>query len=325
MRIEDFKSGNYLQQYKYKCFIPSKINHPFTWEDPQLNELLSEANKKIEELNSFSINNPELESFLPLFIAKESLDSSRIDGIKINAEDVFLDEAEITEVKKEDWREVQNYIKAMNICLDEMNEIPLSTRILNLAHQIIFSGARGEKKSPGEFRKSQNWVGGATINEAIYIPPVRGEISSLMGDLENFLHNDYLEIPELIKAAIAHYQFITIHPYVDGNGRIGRLLITLYLASCGLLSKPTLYLSSYFEKRKIPYHHHLMLARTNDDLMQWIKFFLEAVMESASNGIKTFHSILEFKKETEAEGNTSQIDIRNKEDIFYMYIKLFSY
>ncbi|MCK9281581.1 MAG: Fic family protein [Melioribacteraceae bacterium] len=323
MKIEDFKAGNYLQQYKYKCFIPSKINHPFSWDDPELSVLLSEANKKLEELNSFSSSVPDIENVLPLFIAKESLASSKIEGIKTEFKELLLSESEIAPDKKEDWLEVKNYIEAINICLEEMNEIPLSTRILNLAHQIIFSGARGEKKSPGEFRKSQNWVGGATINEAIYIPPVHDEISNLIGDLENFLHNDYLEIPDLIKIAIAHYQFITIHPYVDGNGRIGRLLITLYLVSFGLLSKPTLYLSAFFEKRKIPYYNHLMLVRKNDDLMQWIKFFLEAVIESALHGIKTFQSIIESQKEIDAEVIPAIVENENDVFVFRKYFKLF--
>jgi Fic family protein len=290
MNLRDYKSGHLTQQYQYKSFTPTKINHPFTWDDPKINLLLADANKKIGELNAFSLYVPDIEIFIQMHVAKESVTSSKIEGTKTEIDEVFLEEEEIQPEKKDDWQEVRNYIKAMNTCLDELAKLPISTRMLNLAHEILLDNARGEHKSPGEFRRSQNWIGGATIKDALFIPPHFEEVPELMGDLENFLHNEELEIPHLIKAAIAHYQFETIHPYLDGNGRIGRLLITLYLVSCGLLAKPTLYLSAYFEKHRGFYIDNLMFVREKNDLKQWI----------AENGIQTFQKILALKEEIEA-------------------------
>ncbi len=158
---------------------------------------------------------------------------------------------------------------------------------------------RGERKTPGEFRTSQNWIGGATIDDAVFVPPHYSMIESLMGDLENFLHNPNIDVPELIRIAIAHYQFETIHPFLDGNGRIGRLLITLYLVSKGLLSKPTLYLSDYLEKHKDLYYDNLMLVRTRGDLTQWLSFMLVAIAETSAIGVSTLKKILQLKEDIE--------------------------
>jgi Fic family protein len=160
-------------------------------------------------------------------------------------------------------------------------------------------GVRGQHRNPGEFRTSQNWIGGATIQDATYIPPVHTEINELMSDLEKFLHNDQIDVPVLIRAAIAHYQFETIHPFLDGNGRIGRLLITLYLVSTKLLAMPSLYLSDYFERHRQLYYDNLNNARIKNDLAQWIKFFLAGILETSDKGIDTFKSILRLKEEIE--------------------------
>lgn len=164
---------------------------------------------------------------------------------------------------------------------------------------MLMTGVRGKTKLPGEYRKSQNWIGGATLNDAVFIPPHHGEVSGLMGDVENFLHNQTIDVPNLIRVAIAHYQFETIHPFLDGNGRIGRLLITLYLVSQGVLVKPTLYLSEYFERHKGLYYDNLMKARVSNDLLQWVKFFLVAVGETSKKGISTLRKIIELKENIE--------------------------
>ena len=161
------------------------------------------------------------------------------------------------------------------------------------------SGVRGEHRNPGEFRTSQNWIGGASLKDAAYIPPIHTEVNELMSDLENFLHNEQLDVPVLIRAAIAHYQFETIHPFLDGNGRIGRLLITLYLVSSGLLTKPSLYLSDYFEKHRQLYYDNLNGVRVKNDLTQWIKFFLVGIIETSEKGTDTFKSILRLKEQIE--------------------------
>jgi Fic family protein len=160
-------------------------------------------------------------------------------------------------------------------------------------------GVRGEHRNPGEFRMSQNWIGGATINDAVFIPPVHTEINELMSDLENFLHNHQIDVPDLIRTAIAQYQFETIHPFLDGNGRIGRLLITLYMVSSGVLTKPSLYLSDYFERHRTLYYDNLNKVREKNGLAQWIKFFLAGVIETSDKGVKTFKAILKLKEEIE--------------------------
>ncbi len=160
-------------------------------------------------------------------------------------------------------------------------------------------GVRGENKTPGNFRVSQNWIGGATLNDATFIPPHFENMSELMGDLENFLHNEQINVPELIRIAIAHYQFETIHPFLDGNGRLGRLLITLFLVDTGFLQKPTLYLSDYFEKHRTLYYDNLNKVRLTNDMVQWVKFFLVAVIETSKKGVETFISILKLKEEIE--------------------------
>lgn len=301
MDLKEFKSGNYIQQYQYKSFSPEKINLEWTWKDPKVNTLLAEANTKLGELNAFSLYVPEINFFIKMHVIKEAATSSRIEGTRTGVEEALLTEKEIDPEKRDDWREVQNYIKALNHSIEKLKEIPLSTRLLKEAHKILLDGVRGETKLPGEFRTSQNWIGGATLKDAVFIPPHFEEISELMGDLENFIHNEEIDVPHLIRIAISHYQFETIHPFLDGNGRLGRLLITLYLVDKKMLDKPTLYLSDFFEKKKNLYYDNLTFVRTSDNLIQWVKFFLVAIIETSEKGIKTFKKILELKESIEGE------------------------
>lgn len=299
MKIEDFRSGQYRQEFKYKSFIPNKINVEWTWVESKINSLLSEADQKVGNLNAFSLHVPDVDIFIRMHIVKEATQSSRIEGTKTEVHEVLLKNDELLPERRDDWREVQNYIEAMNHSISMLEELPLSTRLLKESHKILMQGVRGEHKTPGEFRKSQNWIGGATINDAIFIPPPHNEVPDLMGDLENFLHNLNVNVPPLIKAALAHYQFESIHPFLDGNGRIGRLLVTLFLVSSGVLSKPTLYLSDYFEKHRNLYYDNLNNVRVSNNLAQWIKFFLVAVIETSKRGIQTFNQILSLKEEIE--------------------------
>ena len=299
MKIEDFKAGKYQQEYKYKSFIPTTINQEWIWTDPKINSLLSEANLNLGNLNAFSLYVPDVDIFIRMHLVKEATKSSRIEGTQTEMEEALLKNDEILPEKRDDWKEVQNYIEAMNHSISKLKTIPASTRLLKESHKILLQGVRGEQKTPGEFRTSQNWIGGSTINDATFIPPPHTEVNNLMSDLENFLHNENINVPSLIKAAIGHYQFETIHPFLDDNGRIGRLLITLQMVGSGVLAKPTLYLSDYFEKHRTLYYDNLNRVRIKNDLIQWIKFFLVAVTETSKKGIETFQSILKLKEEIE--------------------------
>lgn len=301
MDLNEFKSGHYMQQFQYKSFSPEKINIEWTWKDPKINTLLAEANTKLGELNAFSLYIPEINFFIMMHIIKEAATSSRIEGTRTGVEEALLSEKEIDPEKRDDWREVQNYIKALNHSIDKLKEIPLSTGLLREAHKILLDGVRGKTKLPGEFRTSQNWIGGATLKDAVFIPPHFEELSDLMSDLENFIHNEEIDVPHLIRIAISHYQFETIHPFLDGNGRLGRLLITLYLVDKKMLDKPTLYLSEFFEKKKNLYYDNLNFVRTSNNLIQWIKFFLVAIIETSDKGIRTFRKILELKENIEGD------------------------
>jgi Fic family protein len=297
MNLKDFKAGTFKQEYKYKSFLPEKINHTFTWDDPQINTMLEDATRVLGELNAFTMIVPNVDIFIQMHITKEANTSSKIEGTKTEMDDVLISKEQVDPEKRDDWQEVRNYINAMNIAIKELETLPISNRLIKNIHAILLDSVRGETKQPGEFRKSQNWIGGASLNTAYYILPHHSEIPELMSDFEKFLHNEEIFVPHLIKIAIAHYQFETIHPFLDGNGRIGRLLITLYLVSNGLLKKPSLYLSDFIEKNKSAYYEALTNVRTGNDLTHWIKFFLEAVVQTAQSGIKTFENILSLKHE----------------------------
>ncbi|HOK04651.1 MAG TPA: Fic family protein [Victivallales bacterium] len=301
MDIKDFKAGIYKKGYEYSYFLPERINHKFFWTDETINELLEKASLKLGELNSFSRLVPDTDMFIIMHIFKEAVISSRIEGTRTNIEEAFNEEKYIDPEKRDDWKEVNNYVKAMNSAIENLKKLPLSNRLIKDTHRILLSSGRGEYKTPGEFRRSQNWIGGTTISDAVFIPPAHTELPDLLSDFELFLNNNELKIPHLIKIAIAHYQFETIHPFLDGNGRIGRLLITLYLVANGLLEKPLLYLSEYFEKNKTLYYDNLTFVRTKNDLGQWIKFFLTGVAVTSEKAVVTLQKIIKLKENIEKQ------------------------
>lgn len=300
MDLKDFKAGTYKQQYRYKSFTPSLINHVWVWSTPKVNTLLEEANHKLGALDAFSRQVPDVDYFIRMHVVKEATASSRIEGTKTSIGEALLKADAVDPERRDDWQEVQNYIKAMNHAVKELVRVPVSTRLLKETHKILLSKGRGASKEPGEYRRSQNWIGGSSITDAVFVPPSHEEVHDLMSDLERFLHNGTIEVPNLIRIAIGHYQFETIHPFLDGNGRVGRLLITLYLVGKGLLAKPTLYLSDYFEKHRSVYYDKLMFVRTNNDLAQWLIFFLVAVIETCNKGIMTFEKIQKLRDDIEA-------------------------
>jgi Fic family protein len=298
VNINDYKSGSYKQQYGYKSFMPELVNHAWTISSGEVQQLLSEADRAIGELNAYSQLIPNVDFFIRMYITKEATQSSRIEGTRTNMEDALLEEQDIEPEKRDDWEEVQNYIEAINQAIEQLKALPCSNRLLKNTHKRLMHGVRGEIKQPGSYRNSQNWIG-VSLKNAVFVPPHQDEVVGLMSDLELFLHNDQLKIPHLIKIAIAHYQFETIHPFLDGNGRLGRLMIALYLASFGLLHKPALYLSDYFERNKTKYVDHLMAARESNQMKQWLIFFLYGVVETANNSIQVFRDILDLKENLE--------------------------
>jgi len=300
LKISEFKSGTWVEQYQYKSFSPTLINLQWIVDDPSLQELIGEASRYLGELNAYSQLVPNVDFFIKMHINKEATASSRIEGTRTNIEDSFLSEESIPPDKRNDWHEVQNYIQAMNASIINLRTLPMSNRLIRNAHKILLQGVRGENKSPGEFRRSQNWIGGGSLKDATFIPPHFSEVPELMSDLEKFLHNDTLRLSEILRLGIAHYQFETIHPFLDGNGRIGRLFIGLDLVSKQLLFKPALYLSDYFEKHKDLYCDNLNRVRSHNDLNQWLKFFMNGVIEASQNSILTFKKILILKNEVES-------------------------
>lgn len=298
MNLQDFNSGQYVKQLEYKSFSPEKINHDWIISTPEVNKLLAEANRLLGELNAFSQIVPDVDFFISMHILKEATTSSRIEGTKTNMEEALIREEDIMPEKRDDWAEVQNYIQAISTSISELEKLPISNRLIKNTHKILLSGVRGKYKIPGEFRTSQNWIG-ATLKDAIFIPPHHTEVPELMSDLEKFINEEESPVPHLIKIAIIHYQFETIHPFLDGNGRLGRLLITLYLVSNDLLKKPSLYLSDFFERHKSYYYDNLMAVRTTSNLVQWIKFFMVGVIETSKESIQVFKDILILKTDIE--------------------------
>jgi len=301
MNIKDYKSGTHKQQYKYKSFLPSNINHTWVWDDARINVLLETATQRLGELNAFSLIVPDVDLFIQMHVVKEAQTSSRIEGTKTNMDEALMAKKDLSPEKRDDWQEVQNYIKAMNFGIKQLEKLPLSNRLLREMHKILMSNVRGEYKYPGEFRKSQNWIGGSSISDALYVPPHYDDLPDLLDDFEKFLHNEAVDVPHLIKIAISHYQFESIHPFLDGNGRIGRLLIVFYLISHNLLIKPSLYLSAFFEKHKSAYYDALSRVRESNDLAHWVKFFLNAIIETAGAGQETFRGILKLKNKVDAK------------------------
>ncbi|MDZ7758251.1 Fic family protein [Rhodohalobacter sp.] len=297
--MKNFKAGKYVSQGHYESFEPSLLHREWQLDDLKVIELLSKADRQLGRLDMYSEYIPNIDLFISMHVTKEATQSSKIEGTQTHIEEALMDKENVPAEKRDDWEEVQNYIAAMSSAIHELEKLPFSSRLIRNTHSVLMQGVRGETKQPGEFRKSQNWIGGGTVSEAMFVPPIHENIPKLMGDLENFMHDENLHLPDLIKIGIMHYQFETIHPFLDGNGRVGRLMITLFLVSCGILKQPILYLSDYFEKNRTDYYDYLMRVRLKDDLSAWIQFFLKGVIETAKSSSQTFDGILKLQKDVD--------------------------
>jgi len=318
--MKNFKSGKYLRQGTYQSFQPNKINRRWTLENIEIINLLSKADRQLGRLDMYSEYIPNIDLFISMHVLKEATQSSKIEGTKTNMEEALLEKTDVSEEKRNDWEEVQNYIEALNTAIKELDKLPFSTRLIKQTHKILLQGVRGKHKAPGEFRTSQNWIGGASISDAVFVPPVNTEVNDLMSDLEKFAHNEEIQFPDLLKIALIHYQFETIHPFLDGNGRVGRLMITLYLVEKGILKKPILYLSDFFERHRNLYYSNLSKVREQNDIEQWFKFFLVGVIETAKSSIATFDKILKLQKEVDEKLQKLRSRTKNARTVIaYLY------
>jgi cell filamentation protein, protein adenylyltransferase len=279
----------------YSAFIPAPLPpDPALDIDARLQELLDEANQALGRLDGVTLLLPDPGQFLYSYIRKEAVLSSQIEGTQSSLSDLLLFENEAAPgVPLDDVEETSNYISAMSHGLRriESGELPLSNRLLREVHELLMSGVRGADKAPGEFRRSQNWLGGTRPGNARFVPPPPTEVVPAMSSLEKFLHDDPEPTPILVKAALAHVQFETIHPFLDGNGRVGRLLITLLLCAEKVLQQPLLYLSLYFKQNRDAYYDHLQRVRTHGAWEEWLAFFLEGVIWVAGSATETARRI----------------------------------
>ncbi len=288
-----------------QAFVPKTLPPDPTLNLEPLYPLMDEANQALGQLEGISMRLPNIYLFLYMYIRKEALLSSQIEGTQSSLSELLLHESsESPGVPLSEIEEVLNYVTAMNLGLQRLEEIPLSLRLIKEIHHNLLSMGRGKHKQPGEFRTSQNWIGGTRPGNALFVPPPPNEVLNCMGDLELFIHNRDINLPILIKVALVHVQFETIHPFLDGNGRIGRLLITLMLCAEKKLQNPLLYLSLYFKTNRQTYYKLLNEVREEGTWENWIEFFLIGVRDTSNQAIKTSLKILDLFEEDVKKINT---------------------
>lgn len=296
MKLENNRAGQ-LKRMKsdYECFVPNNLRNIKLNLDSELKTLIDKAYLLLGRLDGMAITLPDMDLFVSMYVQKEAVISSQIEGTQASLIDVLQKNRDNKRIK--DTEEIVNYIKATNYAFKRLNELPLCMRLIRETHAVLLSDVRGEEKMPGEFRKSQNWIGhaGSTLKDASFIPPAPDEMNICLSDLEKYMHEDS-DVSDLIKIALIHYQFETIHPFLDGNGRMGRLLIILYLREQGLIEYPVLYLSYFFKKNRNRYYELLNNIRIKGEFEEWIKFFIDGICEISEDAITSIQKIIELKK-----------------------------
>ena len=296
MKLETDRAGILKRmQSNYECFVPHDLKYLKFNIDEEFQNLINRAYLLLGRLDGMATTLPDINLFVSMYVQKEAVISSQIEGTQASLIDVLQKDRKNEKIK--DTEEIVNYIKATNYAFKRLEELPLCMRLIKETHSILLSGVRGNEKSPGEFRKSQNWIGyaGCKLNTASFVPPAPGEMEKSLTDLEKYIHENSF-IPNLIKIALIHYQFETIHPFLDGNGRMGRLLIVLFLKERGLIEYPVLYLSYFFKKNRNRYYELLNNVRIKGGFEEWIKFFIEGICEISEDAISSIQKIIELKK-----------------------------
>lgn len=293
--------SNLTGEMAYQSFRPAPLppNPPIALSDELVAKLV-EANKKLAALDGLSARIPNMDLFVSMYVRKEALLSSQIEGTQCTLDDIL--NPLIEENTNRNVSDVVNYIKATEFALNRLHSLPLCNRLIKETHAVLMEGVRGQEKSPGEFRYSQNWIGGqgSTIRNARYIPPNPEDMQTAMSDLEKYMNGDD-SLDPLIQAALIHYQFETTHPFLDGNGRVGRLLITLFLMEKGILSRPALYISYFLKMNRIEYYDRMTQVRKTGDYEQWVMFFLQALSDSAGDAIQTIDALTALHNQSVAK------------------------
>ncbi len=313
MKLENERAG-VLKKIKsgYECFVPHDLKHLKLNIDAKLQSLINKANLLLGKLDGIATVLPDIDLFVSMYVQKEAVISSQIEGTQASLIDVLQKDRKNEKIKE--TAEIVNYIKATNYAFTRLKELPLCMRLIKETHSILLSNVRGSEKMPGELRRSQNWIGfaGCTLNTASFVPPAPAEMENALSNLEKYTHED-TPISNLVKIALIHYQFETIHPFLDGNGRIGRLLIILFLKEQGLIEYPVLYLSYFFKKNRVRYYELLNNVRIKGKFEEWISFFINGICEVSADAISSIEKIIKLKKtdiekiRKSAKGNTSNL------------------
>ena len=322
MKLEEYKSGMYTKINNERAFILTKIDYKWEWQNCDTSKLLAEASRLVGELNIYTKLIPEIDTYAMMWQKIDAISSCKIEGVEITLEDLLKQDIEENQEKQDDIEEIKNYIEAINYGKEKINESKeLSTNLIRDMHKVLLKGKKGQDKNPGKLRSTQECIEESFKQSSDFVPSANTEIIECLTDFEKFIENDENNIPQLIKTALLHYQFESIRPFTAGNGNIGRILAPLYLQKKGILEKPYLYLSSFFEKYKPVYLSKLAKVRTNSDILGWINYFLEAVIEIASTQISQIRALEALKEEIKKVIENLPVKDQNGEKIFEVLYK----